>query len=195
MTLLLIRHGMTDAVGHKLVGRTPGVSLNTVGAAQMQTLGRRLATIDLAAVYTSPLERAVQSATEIALPHGLDVVIRPMLTEIDFGAWTGKSLTELRDDPAFSRFNSARSTNAPPNGEHSLELQRRMVLELSELSAAHPERCVAVVSHADPLRAALTYFLGMPLDLLGRLEVEPGSVSRLELSPFRTCVLSLNEKP
>lgn len=182
MTMLcLVRHGTTDAVGAWLSGRMTGVPLNREGAEQAARLGAFFASAPLAAVYSSPLERAVQTATAIALSHGLPVQQRADLTDIDFGEWTGRSLNELRGDNAFHRFNQHRALGCPPKGEPAFDVQARMVRALSEIARLHPRSSVVVVGHADPLRAALAFFLGMSLDLALRLEISPGSVSRLEL--------------
>lgn len=157
-----------------------GVPLNREGAEQAARLGTFFAGAPLAAVYSSPLERALYTASAIALSHGLPVQQRAELTDIDFGDWTGKSLSELRDDTAFRRFNQQRALACPPKGEPAFEVQARMVRALSEIARLHPRSRVVVVGHADPLRAALAFFLGISLDLARRLEISPGSVSQLE---------------
>lgn len=195
MTLLfLIRHGMTDAVGSKLVGRAPGVPLNDVGRAQAEALSTRLASVEFGALSASPLERAMRTASAIASPRGLEINPSEALTDVDFGEWTGKTLMELRDLPEFRRFNTHRSTTRPPGGEHTLQVQERMVTHLAHLALKHPNQTVLVVSHADPIRAALAYFLGMPIDFMCRVEVDPGSISRLELSGSFARALSINEQ-
>ena len=182
MTVLcLVRHGTTDAVGNSLSGRMTGVPLNREGAEQAARLGSFFASAPLAAVYSSPLERALQTASAIALSHGLPVQERADLTDIDFGEWTGKSLNELRDDVTFRRFNQQRALGCPPKGEPASEVQARMVRASFEIARLHPRSSVVVVGHADPVRAALAFFLGMSLDLAQRLEISPGSISRLEL--------------
>ncbi|HEY8944728.1 MAG TPA: histidine phosphatase family protein [Polyangiaceae bacterium] len=194
MTLLfLVRHGTTDAVGRRLVGRMSGIPLNDAGRAQAAALGARFAHVPLAGVYTSPLERAVSTATAIAEPHGLAPMWWPALTDVDFGDWTGKALAELRESAVFGDFNTRRSLTRPPAGEHALEVQLRVVSALQEIAAAHPEDAVAVVSHADPIRASIAYILGMPLDALVRFEIDAGSVSQLELATHGARVLSLNQ--
>ena len=87
--LLLIRHGTTDAVGQRLVGRLPGIPLNAKGRAEVAALGARLAGAALAAVYSSPLERALETASAIAAPHGLEPVLRETLTLALAGAAIG----------------------------------------------------------------------------------------------------------
>lgn len=189
---LLVRHGRTEANGRRLVGRAPAVPLDAVGREQAEALGRTLARAPLRAVLSSPLERAVDTARAIAAPHGLSVEIRDALVDVEFGAWTNRSLSELARTPLFERFNRHRAGTAPPEGEHPSLVQARMVTELCRLRELHPNDTVAVVSHADPLRSALAFFLGVPLDLSLRFEITTGSVSRLDLHADGASLAFLN---
>ena len=110
MTLfLLIRHGLTDAVDHRLAGIAPGTHLNDVGRAQVARLVERLHHIRLTAIVSSPLERTRETADPIAADHGLTVIINPAFLEYDVGAWTGLPFTDLDSNEWWHRFNSARS--------------------------------------------------------------------------------------
>jgi probable phosphoglycerate mutase len=192
-TLLLIRHGMTDAVGRLLTGRLAGVLLNEQGKREVEALGHRLRGLPLAAIYASPLERAQETARAIAAHHELDVLPRPDLNESDFGDWSGRLLSELDGDAGWQRFNANRSSTPAPRGEHMTEIQARVGRELLKIRDAHPDRTVAVVSHADPLRAALCLFLGISVDLMQRFELSPASVSTLHLTPDSVSLLRLND--
>jgi probable phosphoglycerate mutase len=192
-TLLLIRHGMTDAVGRRLTGQMPGVPLNELGRKQVRALSQRLATLPISAIYASPLERAMETAEAVAAPHKLEVVKRSALIESDFGDWSGRSLSELDSDPDWHRFNAQRSVTRIPGGEHMLEIQARMTGELLRIRDAHPAQVVAVVSHADPLRAALCGVTNMSIDLMLRIELSPASLSVLWLTPDSISVRSIND--
>jgi probable phosphoglycerate mutase len=192
MLAILIRHGTTDAVGQRLVGRLPGISLNDTGRAQARRLARRLAEQPLRAIYSSPLERAVETAREVALPHDLPLVLRPALTDFDFGEWSGKTLDELKLDRRFQLFNQHRAGTRAPGGEHIAEVQARMVAELDELGRTHSNDMIAVVSHADPLRSLIGFFLGTPVDLLRRIEISPGSMAALSLTEYDARLLFTN---
>lgn len=191
--LLLIRHALTDAVGQRLSGRTPGVPLNMEGRAQAQKLAERLAAVPLAAIYSSPLERALQTAAPLAQRHQLEPLVSDDFLEIDFGHWTNRSFQELAGEPDFQRFNSFRSHTRIPGGELMLEAQARMVAGLGRLCAQHPGATVAVVSHADMLKAAVAHYAGIPLDLFQRLEISPASVSGLEIFEETARLLFLND--
>jgi broad specificity phosphatase PhoE len=180
----LIRHGACDHVGRRLAGRTPGVSLNAAGQAQAEALVERLGGVPLAAIYASPLERARQTAAPLARRAGLPILESAALAELDFGEWTGHAIEELGPREDWRSYNAFRSGSSAPAGEAMIAAQGRIVGELLRLRDAHPTGAVALVSHGDILRAALTYFLGMPLDLLLRLDIAPGSVSILDLDAW-----------
>lgn len=192
-TLLLIRHGMTDAIGRRLTGRMPGVPLNQLGRKQVRSLAERLRSLPLAAVYASPLERTRETAGAVALPHGREVVLREGLIESEFGELSGRTMAELESDVDWRRFNSHRSGTRVPGGEHLFEIQARMVSELLWIRDRHPEQVVAVVSHADPLRAALCAFTGISVDLMHRLELSPAGVSVLFLTRDLVSLRALND--
>jgi probable phosphomutase (TIGR03848 family) len=192
MNLLLIRHAANDWVGERLAGWTPDVHLNEEGRAQAEALAKRLADAPLAALYSSPLERTLETAQPIAQAHGLTIQIREALGESHYGDWTGKSLKELKDDklwpvvqvyPAGARF---------PHGESLREVQTRMVIELDAIRDAHPGQTVAVVSHSDPIRLAVAHYAGLALDLFQRLTISPASVTAFGFTQFGPRLIFLN---
>jgi broad specificity phosphatase PhoE len=191
-TFLLIRHGMTDAVGQVMTGRAPGLLLNTVGITHVATLPERLAGMPLDAVYASPLERTVATAQVLADARGLSLQIEPRVTEIDYGGWTGLRYDAMAPDPAWQLYNGVRSVARPPGGEMLIDVQQRAVSALLDMHARHPRQTVAVVSHGDVLRAILQYFLGMPIDFVLRLELSPGRISILQLGRGAPRVLQVN---
>jgi probable phosphoglycerate mutase len=192
-TMLLIRHGLTDAVGERLSGLAAGIPLNPAGEQQVAELVNRLSGFPLAAVYSSPIERALATAAPVAASHGLEVVVRPRLTELDFGAWTGERFDALAGLAAWRRFNAYRSGTRIPNGESMLEAQARIIAELGHIAADHPDAAVAIVSHADVIRAALAHLAGISLDLCLRLEISPCSISVVGLSDDPPRLLAIND--
>lgn len=191
--VLLIRHASHDLLGKRLAGRQLEVHLNRAGEAEAERLAERLQPLQLAAVYTSPRERALETAVPLARRHGLHVEISAALDEFDLGEWSGRTFAELQALQEWQRFNRWRSGTRPPGGELMLEVQARIVQELERLQRRHPGAMLALVSHADVIRAALTYYLGMPLDLFGRLQVDPASVSVLALHEWGPEILRLND--
>lgn len=139
------------------------------------------------------MERAVATATPIAARLRLPLQIAPELDELDFGEWTGRSLADLADDPRWALWNTYRSSHRPPGGESMLEAQARVVGLTQRLRRQDPHGRVVLVSHADVIRALLLHALAMPLDLFIRIEVEPGSVSVLQVEDWGARLLRLND--
>jgi probable phosphoglycerate mutase len=176
-----------------IVGWTPGVSLNERGRAQADRLAWKLLGRGITKIYSSPLERALETAAPVAEALGLKVEVRDSLGEVKFGEWTGKRIEELDRDPRWRLFNEYRSGTRAPGGELMLETQTRIVTDLEYLRRRRPDETVAVVSHGDVIRAALLYYLGMPIDVFQRIEIGPASFSVLELNDWGPRVLAVNE--
>jgi probable phosphomutase (TIGR03848 family) len=191
---LLIRHGENDYVKKGLMaGRLPGVHLNKKGHAQAQALAERLAGAPVKTIYSSPLERALETAEPIAQALSLDVITRPGLTEIDVGAWQDQSIKQLRRNKLWKIVNNAPSRMRFPGGESFAEAQIRICNEMDELSSQHdPKDLVICFSHADPIRLAVTYFLGLPLDLFQRFLIAPASITALDIREAGSRLLTLN---
>jgi len=194
-TFLLIRHALCAPVGKSIAGRGPGVHLNEAGKQQALALAERLSRVPLAALYSSPLERAIETAQPIASRKGLEILPAPGFNEVDFGQWTGKTIAELEPLPEWRRFNEFRSASRIPGGENMAEVLSRCLGELEELRQRHeqPGTLVAVVSHGDVLRMLVTHALGMPADFIHRIELSPASVTVLEVEDYGPRLLLLNE--
>jgi len=192
-TFFLVRHAAHDRVGTMLCGRMPGVRLGESGRAQARALAQRFARENVASIHTSPLERAVETAEPIAASIGKVAERSSDLIEIDFGAWSGKSFDILSGDPHWSAWNSSRSTNRAPGGETMLDAQVRIVCAIEQLRNLHLGQSVILVSHGDVIKAALLYYLGMPIDSHMRLEISPASITTLVVGDWGASVLRMNE--
>ena len=192
-TLLLIRHAAHGQLGKVLSGRTPRVPLSEAGRAQATALAGRLTATPLAAVLSSPVDRARKTATAIAAAQGLEVEIAPALDEIDFGAWTGARFDALDGDPAWRAWNTRRSAACPPGGETMAAAQRRAWLCIADVAARFSGRTVALVSHGDVLKAVVAQVLGLSLDRLLTFDVDPASVTRVVAGEWGARLLTLNE--
>ncbi len=191
-TFLLIRHGLTDAVGQLMTGHEPGVHLNATGRDQAAALPGRLNHVPLAAIYASPLERTRETAQPVADARGLPIQVEPRFIEVDFGGWTNHRFADLAADPHWLLYNAHRGVTRPPNGEGLIDVQARVVEALLDLQARHPDEVVAVFSHADTLRAILLYFLGMPVDFVLRLDLGPARISVLQLGAGAPRIVQVN---
>lgn len=180
--ILLIRHGENDFVGKTLAGRLPDVHLNGKGQAQARRVAAGLAAWPIKAVYSSPLERAQETAEPIARLHGLPLEILSALLEIEFGKWTGKHLRQLRKGRLWKTVQTSPSQFRFPEGESFLEAQERVVSGLLGLSDQHGEKDLVVcAAHSDVIRLAVAHFLGMQLDHFQRIRISPASVTVLYL--------------
>lgn len=193
-TFYLVRHAACDGIGEKLWGRTAGVCLNEEGKRQAYQLGERFENVPLDAIYSSPLERALETAEAIARSARLEIKQLAAFDEIDFGDWTGKSFDDLSGDQRWQRFNSQRSVANVPGGESFLDVQARVVAELNRLSEQHAGARVAVISHADVIKAAVGYVAGTPIDLLQRIEISPCSVSIIVTGTDGLRLLAISSK-
>jgi len=191
--LFLIRHGLNDWADKKLAGWTPGVHLNDAGRRQAEALIERLAPIDLEAIYSSPLERALETAVPLARARGLKVIRMRDLGEVRYGDWQGKSLGQLEKRKEWAIVQMAPSVMRFPNGESLREMQNRAVAGIERIVAAHPKGNVAAFSHGDVIKAIVAHFVGMPLDSFQRLIVAPASVTVLGIGPFGARLLRLND--
>jgi probable phosphomutase (TIGR03848 family) len=191
--LVLVRHAVTEQTGPMLTGRTPGVDLSEDGRNQAKALGDRLREVPVNAVYASPIERTTQTAEAVAAHHGLAVRPLPGVIEADYGEWTGGKLVDLAKTDLWKTVQRAPSRARFPNGESLAEMQSRMVTALEAVVADHPGEVVVVVSHADPIKAAIAHYTGLHLDLFQRLAVSPASVTVFELSGYGATLVKCND--
>ena len=196
--LLLIRHGENEYVKTgKLPGHLPGIHLNERGQKQAQALGEALKDVPLKAIYSSPLERAMETAEPIATSHKLEIIQEPGLRDANVGKWEGKSLKVLRRTNAWKVVQQSPSRFQFPEGESFIDLQTRIANALESIVKKHnkPKDIVAVVFHADPIKLAVAHFLGLPLDHFQRLSCDTGSVSALYVGEMGANLIKLNQRP
>jgi probable phosphoglycerate mutase len=194
-TFLLIRHGENDWVGRRLPGWTPGIHLNDHGLAQAEALTALLRPIRLAAVCSSPLERALETARPLARSKGLTVQRTRGLAEMQVGEWQGQSLRRLRRRKLWSIIQHTPSLARFPGGESFPEAQGRIVAALDMLRRTYPSprAVVACFSHADMIKLAVAYYIGQPLDMFQRLAVDPASITALYIGEGRAFLLRSND--
>jgi probable phosphomutase (TIGR03848 family) len=191
--ILMVRHGQTPTTGTSLPGRAPGLHLAETGQQQAQAVAARIAELDrVDAIYASPLERARETAAPIGKARGLKVGIDKGLFECDFGDWTGSLLKDLMKLPEWQTVQKFPSGFRFPNGESFTDMQSRMVNTLDRLRSVHPGGVVVVVSHADPIKAAVAQAMGTHLDLFQRIVISTCSVSAVAYGTTGPVVLTVN---
>jgi broad specificity phosphatase PhoE len=191
-TILLARHGETD---WNREGRFQGHAdppLNGTGREQAAQLAAELADVELTAVYSSSLRRALETAGIVAAPHGLTPVALDAVREVDVGSWQGLTREEIeaRFPDQFARWLDYRQGWA--DGESYDEMGRRVVEALLELAAEHDGERILCVTHGGPIRAALAFAggssyaearrLGPTIGnaFVTRFAVESGALRRLD---------------
>lgn len=192
-TILLVRHGHTPTTGKLLPGRAPGLHLADVGMQQAERVGERIAELaKVDAIYTSPMERARETAAPIGKAVGIRPKVVKGLVECDFGDWTGAELKQLMKLPEWRTVQKAPSTFRFPNGESFTEMQVRMITALDTLREHHPGGLIVCVSHADTIKAAMAHALGTHLDLFQRIVISTCSISGIVWSTDGPVALTVN---
>jgi len=196
MTLIyLLRHGKTDDTGHRITGYRSGIHLNDIGRAQAERAAESLCKFPIRAIYSSPLERTIETAEVLAQRMHLAIVPQEFLKEIDFGELQGLG-DELSTFPVWEQFLTHPAEVQFPGGESVREAQQRIVTGLNGLAAKYSqEDYIVCVGHCEIIRLALSYCLHIPLDDYMRLTVDPASISCVNWHIIQQTVSLLNYVP
>lgn len=192
-TLILIRHGHTDWADKKLAGWLPDVHLNELGQKQAQELVERLKPIEITAIYSSPLDRTIETAQPLAKARGLKINRITNLGEVKYGDWQGQSLKVLAQKKEWKSVQAAPSTFAFPNGESFREMQNRAVAAVEKIIVEHPKDTVLAFSHGDVIKVIVAYYSGIALDNFQRIVISPASISVIAVGPFGSRIGRLND--
>lgn len=191
--MLLVRHGLTAKTGIILPGRAPGLHLSDQGRRQADALAQRLAKLPkVAAVYTSPIDRARETAAPIAKACRLALRVEQGLNECDPGEWTGLPLKKVRQKPEWRLVRHHPSAFRFPGGESLVEMQTRITEAVTRLINRHPGETIVAVSHADPIKAVVAQALGLHLDLFQRIVIGPASVTAIAYGSDAPLALTVN---
>jgi probable phosphomutase (TIGR03848 family) len=192
-TLFLIRHGLTAVTGSRLYGRTRGIHLDERGRRQAAALVDRLDGVRLSALYSSPLERCVETLEPLAAARDLEIRSSDALIEMDAGDWTGRTLPSLRRTKLWDTVQRSPSRFHFPAGESFVEAEARILDEIEQIVARHPRGRVVVGTHGDLVRMLIAHHAGAHLDLFQRVMVEPASVSVVHLGDGVPRILLVND--
>jgi len=203
---LLVRHGHSTANGDGiLAGRLPGIHLDATGRKQVGVLAARFAVLDLARVVSSPLERCLETAEVVAAASrsGVSVTVDEGLRECAYGAWTGRLIRELVDDPLWRTVQDQPSAaRFPDHDEHDAEsllaMGHRAVGTIrrhdAEVAAEHGPHAVWVaVTHGDIIKAVLADAVGSHVDHFQRFRADPASVSVVQYTERRPFLVAAND--
>ena len=193
-TILLIRHGENEYVAKgRLAGRMPGVHLNEKGRQQAEAVAQALKNAPIKAVYSSPLERCMETAQPLTDILKLEVIPRDGLLEVDFGDWQDKTLKQLRQRKLWKFVQGNPARMEFPGGETFADAQIRIMQEMEALCKLHgPKEMIACFSHSDIIRLAVAYYIGTPLDLFQRIAISPASISTFHLGEMGVRVINVN---
>ncbi len=194
--VILVRHGQTEWNRIERFRGRANVPLNETGLAQAEATGRRIAnTWKPAAIYSSPLSRAVKTAEAIAKHFGLTVQPYAGLADIDYGAWQGLSPQEARQqwpeivDAWYNRPHLADI----PNGETLEALRRRAMAAVKDLAARHPTETIVLVGHTVINRVILLGILGLGNERFWRIKQDTCAINIFEVEEEDFTLVSLND--
>ena len=193
-TFFLLRHAAHDDVGRCLTGHSTGVHLGRAGHVQAQRLAERMAVEPLAANYSSPRERTLETASPIAIAcEAGPVRMSYDLDEIDFGTWSGKMFSELEQDADWKLWNELREQARTPSGETMADVQQRATAFMEIVRRRHHNEAVALVSHADVLKTIVCHVLALPIASCFRFDIDPASITTVVVGDWGAKLIRLNE--
>ncbi len=195
--LLLVRHGQTAFNAQTRFMGQMDVPLDAVGRAQAQAVAKRLSIERPAAIYSSSLSRALETAREIqaAIPSPTDLRIDQRLIEGAFGVWEGKTYDELRQQDAklLAKWENAVIETRPPGAESLQNLAARVQAAYKDIVAAHADETVIVVAHGGTLQVLINQALGLPLEDYRKLWLSNASISELLIDARSVILFRLND--
>jgi alpha-ribazole phosphatase len=195
--IYLFRHGeVVLAETRRFIGHLD-VALSPLGERQSGAQAARLASVKLAALYTSDLTRARRTGEIIGAPHGLVPTLVPALREMAMGRWEGLTAAEIRcAEPALFAQWMANVGEFPfPEGESVADLEARAWPAFESLAGAHAGQAIAIVAHGGTNRALLCRALGLPSGRLLAMGQDYGALTVLERVDTTWHLLHLNERP
>jgi probable phosphoglycerate mutase len=194
-TFFLVRHGLTPDTGQRLTGWTPGVHLTEEGRLQAKAVAEALAASKIKALYSSPIDRTMDTAQAIAERLDLEIQVDEEVGEIRFGRWTNRSLKSLARTKLWAAVQRFPSGALFPEGESLREAQARAVAEIERLRRLHPRDGVCIVSHADVIKLITAHYLGVHIDLFQRIYIAPASITVVSVGDAGPFVLAVNHVP
>ncbi|MFM8365042.1 MAG: histidine phosphatase family protein [Verrucomicrobiota bacterium] len=181
--VFLVRHGATVLSAEDRFAGATNVELSEIGREQVHALSQRLATQDITSIYASPLDRTMETARILALPHGLPIQTEDGLREINHGVWEGLTRhdAETRFGDMYEQWESDPYNFSPEGGESGLAVTARAMPALLRAVAAHPGGIVCIVSHKATIRLMLGAILGFdPRRYRDHLDLNPASLTILD---------------
>jgi len=195
--LYLIRHGENDYLKDGvLIGKMLGVHLNQRGKLQAMAVADELQNHYIEKVYSSPLERCIETAQPLANALNKNIIIDSDLADTDVGEWAGQKISLLRKLPGWKMLQEHPSTFRFPGGDSIVDVQTRMVKVIQNIHLHHKNnQQVAIFFHADPIKIVISHFLGLSIDRFQRIRVDTGSISIMEFHKKDAFIVAINWIP
>lgn len=191
---ILVRHATCEHMDEMLLGRAVDSPLDAHGLRQAEATANVLRHHEGLLIMSSPRRRTRQTAEAIALATRSDVVSSDAIDEIDFGRWSGRTFAQLAEDPDWRHWNDHRSSASTPSGERIADVQARVLHQLNRWRREFPGRVVAIVTHAEVIRATLMHWLDAPIDGYSRLAIHPASYSTVCLGEWGVRIEGINQR-
>jgi probable phosphomutase (TIGR03848 family) len=198
MTVILLRHGRsTSNVAHTLAGRSEGVDLDDKGREQALAVIERVGSLPVKAIVRSPMLRCENTVAPLAAALDIEVVVDERLSEVDYGEWTGRKISELVKEPLWTVVQQHPSAAVFPGGEGLAQVQARAV----DAVRAHDRRLAqehdgdvlwVACTHGDVIKSVVADALGAHLDSFQRITADPASMSVIRYTAVRPFVMHVN---
>jgi broad specificity phosphatase PhoE len=199
LRIILVRHGQTEwnagsASGEHFRGRID-VDLNATGLAQAQAVADRLAQVEIAAVYSSPLQRAIHTARPVARGHGLEVTPFQGLLDINYGQWGGRSFDDVAAHwpDLYRQWRTVPHLVQIPGGESLADVRARVGRGLQEIVARHDDEIVLLMGHQVVNKVLVCMMLGLDNSAFWRIRQDTCCINRFDHDGEAFTVLTLNE--
>jgi len=195
LVVVFVRHGTTSTTGKILPGRAKGLHLDDNGCRRAADLAEKMkSSLPVAAIYSSPLERTMETASPMAEAFSLPIHAEQRLLECDFGDWTGAVLDDLKKLPAWEVLMKTPESFRFPGGESFVEVQERLESFVNEAKKTHAGQIILAFTHADPIKVALSGAFGMTLGHLHKIYVSPTSTNTVIYGLKTSIAMTVNSQ-
>jgi probable phosphomutase (TIGR03848 family) len=198
MTVILLRHARsTSNTAHILAGRSEGIDLDDKGRQQAAELIDRIGELPIRSIVCSPLLRCRHTVESLAERIGMVPIVDERFSEVDYGEWTGRKITDLAKEPLWAVVQAHPSAAVFPGGEGLAQVQARAVAAVRDHDARladqhHSDALWLACTHGDVIKAVVADALALHLDSFQRVTADPASISVISYARLRPFVLHVN---
>ena len=194
MKIILIRHAESTANADQiLAGRLPGIELTENGLKQAESLISLFSTGLFAAIYSSPIQRCLQTAQITLDSQSLDIIENDFFLEVDYGSWSGEKISTLANDPLWSIVQKQPSNAKFPDGESLLNMSQRANKGFESIIKSHKSTdVIAIFSHADIIKAIISHQIGNDFNNYQKLMIDNAKVNILHFKESEMALAGMN---